>query len=70
MNDPAVSAICLPSVGSSTLSAGEWPLAITIVVALGWGTLRENGVTSSTLQQVTLETVAWQSSTCARTMKN
>jgi secreted trypsin-like serine protease len=25
LNDPYVSAICLPSVSSSTLSAGEWP---------------------------------------------
>jgi len=31
MSDPYVSAICLPSVSSSTLSAGEWPSANTTV---------------------------------------
>ena len=31
MSDPAVSSICLPSVNSTTLAAGEWPAANT-----GW----------------------------------
>ncbi|CAF3376444.1 unnamed protein product [Rotaria sp. Silwood1] len=31
MTDPAVSTICLPSVSSATLSAGEWPPAGTTV---------------------------------------
>ena len=31
MSDPYVSAICLPSVSSSTLAAGEWPTVATTV---------------------------------------
>jgi secreted trypsin-like serine protease len=31
MSDPAVSALCLPTVSSTTLSAGEWPPANTTV---------------------------------------
>ncbi|CAF3826325.1 unnamed protein product [Rotaria sordida] len=64
MADPAVSAICLPSISSATLSAGEWPPAGTTVVAVGWGRLSEGGYVSSTLQQVTMQTVDRQSSTC------
>ncbi|CAF0894687.1 unnamed protein product [Rotaria sp. Silwood1] len=63
MTDPAVSTICLPSVSSATLSAGEWPPAGTTVVAVGWGRLSEGGSISSTLQQVTMQTVDRQSST-------
>ncbi|CAF3645275.1 unnamed protein product [Rotaria sordida] len=68
MTDPYVSAICLPSVSQVTLSAGEWPLVGTNVIAVGWGRLRENGSSSSILQQVTVQTIDYQASTCTPTM--
>ncbi|CAF2156252.1 unnamed protein product [Rotaria magnacalcarata] len=70
MTDPGISVICIPLVSASTLSAGEWPSAGTTVVAVGWGRLSEGGSISSTLQQVTLQTVDRQSSTCIPTMNN
>ncbi|CAF3237003.1 unnamed protein product, partial [Rotaria sp. Silwood2] len=70
MSDPYVSLICLPSISQAILSAGEWPSAGTNVVAVGWGTLWEGGSVSSTLQQVTLQTVDYRASTCNETMHN
>ncbi|CAF4253010.1 unnamed protein product, partial [Rotaria magnacalcarata] len=70
MDDPYVSSICIPSVNQSTLSAGEWPSVGTNVVAVGWGKLSEGGSLPTTLQQVTVQTVAYQASTCVRTMVN
>ncbi|CAF3695884.1 unnamed protein product [Rotaria sordida] len=68
MTDPYVSAICLPSVSQVTLSAGEWPPVGTNVIAVGWGRLRENGSSPSILQQVTVQTIDYQASTCTPTM--
>ncbi|CAF1576171.1 unnamed protein product [Adineta ricciae] len=65
MSDTAISTICLPSVSSATLAAGEWPAAGTTVVAVGWGTLSEGGALPSTLQQVTLQTISYQASSCS-----
>ncbi|CAF4331042.1 unnamed protein product, partial [Adineta steineri] len=65
MTDRYVSQICLPSVNSSILSTTEWPAANTTVVAVGWGTLSEGGSLPTTLQQVTLQTVSRQDSTCS-----
>ncbi|CAF3350284.1 unnamed protein product [Rotaria socialis] len=70
MTDPRISAICIPLVSASTLSVGEWPSAGTTVVAVGWGRLSEGGSISSTLQQVTLQTVDRQSPTCTPLMNN
>ncbi|CAF2730570.1 unnamed protein product [Rotaria sp. Silwood2] len=71
MTDPSVSTICLPSVSSITLSAGEWPpVGITVSVAVGWGRLSENGLTASTLQQVTMQTVDRWSSICSPVIAN
>ncbi|CAF0946322.1 unnamed protein product [Rotaria sordida] len=66
MTDPWVSAICLPSVSSAILSAGEWPPPGATVVAVGWGRLSEGGSSPSILQQVTVQTIDYRSSTCAR----
>ncbi|CAF3764259.1 unnamed protein product [Rotaria sordida] len=68
MSDPYVSAICSPSVSQATLSAGEWPPVGTNVVAVGWGRLSEGGPLSSTLQQVTVQTIDYQDSTCTPIM--
>ncbi|CAF1576748.1 unnamed protein product [Adineta ricciae] len=65
MSDTAISTICLPSVSSATLAAGEWPAAGTTVVAVGWGTLSEGGSLPSKLQQVTLQTISYQASSCS-----
>ncbi|CAF1541040.1 unnamed protein product [Rotaria magnacalcarata] len=70
MDDPYVSSICIPSVSQAILSAGEWPSVGTNVVAVGWGTLSEGGSLPTTLRQVTVQTVAYQASTCAPTMVN
>ncbi|CAF4078239.1 unnamed protein product [Rotaria sp. Silwood2] len=70
MTDPSVSAICLPSISSTTLSTGEWPSPGTTVVAVGWGVLSENGFSSSTLQQVTLQTVDHNLSMCSGVTNN
>ncbi|CAF0787106.1 unnamed protein product [Rotaria sp. Silwood1] len=70
MSDPYVRSICLPSISQATLSAGEWPPVGTNVVAVGWGRLSEGGSLPSTLQQVTLQTVDYQASTCTPTMKD
>lgn len=70
MTDPGVGTICLPSVNSTILAAGEWPPAETGVIAVGWGALRENGPLSPTLQQVFLRTVDHQSSTCTPVTTN
>ncbi|CAF4303934.1 unnamed protein product [Rotaria sordida] len=75
MTDPYVSAICLPSVSQVTLSAGEWPPVGTnrviineYIQAVGWGRLSEGGSLSSTLQQVTIQTIDYQDSTCTPIM--
>ncbi|CAF4090593.1 unnamed protein product, partial [Adineta steineri] len=65
MTDRYVSQICLPSVDSTTLSTTEWPAANTTVVAVGWGTLSEGGSLPTNLQQVTLQTISRQDSTCS-----
>ncbi|CAF2182438.1 unnamed protein product [Rotaria magnacalcarata] len=70
MSDPALSKICLPNVTQATLSAGEWPSSGTSVVTIGWGRLSEIGSLPSTLQQVTLQTVSYQTSTCLPVMVN
>ncbi|CAF1410386.1 unnamed protein product, partial [Rotaria sordida] len=62
------SAICLPSVSQVTLSASEWPPVGTNVIAVGWGRLRENGSSPSILQQVTVQTIDYQASTCTPIM--
>ncbi|CAF1143889.1 unnamed protein product, partial [Adineta steineri] len=65
MTDRYVSQICLPSVNSTILSTTEWPAANTTVVAVGWGTLSEGGSLPTNLQQVTLQTISRQDSTCS-----
>ncbi|CAF4574215.1 unnamed protein product [Rotaria socialis] len=70
MSDPALSKICLPNVTQATLSAGEWPPSGTSVVTIGWGRLSESGSLPSALQQVTLQTVGYQTSTCRPVMVN
>ncbi|CAF3614842.1 unnamed protein product, partial [Rotaria sp. Silwood2] len=63
MSSSAVNIICIPSISSVTLSAGEWPPADLSVVAVGWGTLWEGGSLPSTLPQVPLKTVAYRGPT-------
>ncbi|UJR16200.1 hypothetical protein I4U23_003110 [Adineta vaga] len=65
MSDIAINTICLPSVSSATLAAGEWPAAGTTVVAVGWGRLSDGGSLPTTLQQVTLQTVSYTASACS-----
>ncbi|CAF4073315.1 unnamed protein product, partial [Rotaria sp. Silwood1] len=54
----------------ATLPAGKWPPVGTNVVAVGWGRLSEGGSLPSTLQQVPLQTVNYQASTCTPTMED
>ncbi|CAF1477615.1 unnamed protein product, partial [Rotaria magnacalcarata] len=70
MSSSSVSAICIPAVSSTTLTAGEWPSSGLYVVAVGWGTLQEGGSSSATLQQVTVQTVDYQASTCSPLLYN
>ncbi|CAF3748788.1 unnamed protein product [Rotaria sp. Silwood1] len=70
MSSSTVSKICIPSVSSTTLSAGEWPSAGLAVVAVGWGTLSEGGSLPSTLQQVTVKTIDYRHSTCSSVLNN
>ncbi|CAF4190181.1 unnamed protein product, partial [Adineta steineri] len=66
----AVKPVCIPSVSSATLSAGEWPSANLYVVAVGWGSLRENGSLPLYLQQVTLQIIDYRASTCSKRVLN
>ncbi|CAF3502551.1 unnamed protein product [Rotaria socialis] len=70
MSSSLISAVCIPAVSSTTLSVGEWPSAGLYVVAIGWGTLQEGGSTSTTLQQVTVQTIDSQASTCSSLLNN
>jgi len=40
------------------------------VVTIGWGQLTENGAVPKNLQQVTLETIDYQASTCEKLIVN
>ncbi|CAF1226006.1 unnamed protein product [Adineta steineri] len=66
----AVKPVCIPSVSSATLAAGEWPPANLYVVAVGWGTLTEGGSLPLYLQQVTLQTIAYTASTCSNVLND
>ncbi|CAF1570570.1 unnamed protein product [Adineta steineri] len=61
----AVKPVCIPSVSSATLAAGEWPPANLYVVAVGWGLLQETGSSPLYLQQVTLQIIDYLASTCS-----
>ncbi|CAF3807363.1 unnamed protein product, partial [Adineta steineri] len=66
----AVKPVCIPSVSSATLSAGEWPAANLYVVAVGFGLLYENGPAPLYLQQVTLQTIAYTASACSNILND
>ncbi|CAF4189186.1 unnamed protein product [Adineta steineri] len=61
----AVKPVCIPSVSSATLAAGEWPPANLYVVAAGWGLLQETGSSPLYLQQVTIQIIDYVASTCS-----
>ncbi|CAF0936786.1 unnamed protein product [Rotaria sordida] len=65
MMDSSIHTLCLPSVHSSILANGEWPVPNTTVIAVGWGRMAGNGSSSMTLQQVTLQIIAYQVFTCS-----
>ncbi|CAF2518121.1 unnamed protein product [Rotaria sp. Silwood2] len=65
MSDDHLSRICMPLISSAILASGKWPVANTIVVAVGWGRLSEGGSFPTSLQQVTLQTIDYLVSTCA-----
>ncbi|CAF3924807.1 unnamed protein product [Rotaria sp. Silwood2] len=65
MSDPNVSPICVPSVSSTILASDEFPTNGITVVAIGWGSLFENGQVSTTLQQVALTIIDYESLTCS-----
>ncbi|CAF0906363.1 unnamed protein product [Adineta ricciae] len=70
ISNSSVKPVCIPSVDSATLSAGEWPAAGLSVVAIGWGTLTEDGSLPYYLQQVTVETIAYTDPTCYSVLYN
>ena len=65
MNDKALALICLPS------NIIEYPTENTAVVAIGWGVLSTvDRISSNTLQQVSLEIIDNNDTTCERSIHN
>ncbi|CAF0852456.1 unnamed protein product [Adineta ricciae] len=63
----ALDKICLPNVSVAILTSQEYPVPNTSLVAIGWGYLSEgSGSVSPTLQQVTIQAVADNSTYCKR----
>ncbi|CAF0803660.1 unnamed protein product [Adineta ricciae] len=65
LDEAGVDLICLPNVSSTILSTEEYPTVGTNLVAIGWGVLEENSpISSPTLQQVIIQSVASNSTYC------
>ncbi|UJR27559.1 hypothetical protein I4U23_008841 [Adineta vaga] len=65
LDQTGVDLICLPNVSSTILSSSEYPTVGINLVAIGWGVLYEGSrITSSTLQQVTIQSIAANSTYC------
>ncbi|UJR15740.1 hypothetical protein I4U23_002675 [Adineta vaga] len=70
LTNSTIKPICIPSVDSATLAAGEWPPVGLYVVAVGWGTLWESGSLPLYLQQVTVQTIDYRASICSSVVRN
>ncbi|UJR32729.1 hypothetical protein I4U23_020188 [Adineta vaga] len=65
MTDPRLSLICLPVATTS-----DYPPVGSTVVAIGWGQVSETGPTSKALQQVSLQRIRYESSSCRPIINN
>ncbi|CAF1018265.1 unnamed protein product [Rotaria sp. Silwood1] len=65
LDQTGVDLVCLPNISTTALANGEYPSAGLNLVAIGWGVQTEGSQTvSSTLQQVTIQSIAKTSGYC------
>ncbi|CAF0979323.1 unnamed protein product [Rotaria sp. Silwood1] len=65
MTDLSISKICLP-----ISTTNDYPPINSILVAIGWGDLKENGTISEMLQQVTVQRIAYNNFACFPLISN